>query len=184
MLVRLSTLVALATLGAHTAAAQSATHIQATPGARGQVISIQPLSALFTLYAGELERSLSSSVTLGAGATYWSPDIEGEGFRYFSGDLKLRYYPSGRPFEGFSFGGTVGVTRVEATTANVEDAGESDVGLSIGTLLEHGWLLGEQKRFYVGLGIGAKALFIGEDEFERDVTVRYPTARISVGWAF
>lgn len=45
------------------------------------------------------------------------------------------------------------------------------------------WLLGASKAFYVGLGLGAKRLFVDEKEVA-DVSGGYPTARVSVGFAF
>lgn len=147
-----------------------------------QVISIQPLSAMLTVYAGEFERRLTPTVTVGVGGTYWSAG-EDE-FTYTSGDIKLRYYPSGQALEGFAFGGSVGMTSVEAGEENTEDSGSAS-GPNIGVLLEYSWLLGAQRNFFVGLGAGAKALLISDDEFSDDsLTLRYPTARLSVGLAF
>jgi len=51
-------------------------------------------------------------------------------------------------------------------------------------MLDYNWLLGAQKGFYVGLGAGAKAVFISDKDIADKATVRYPTGRISVGWAF
>ena len=150
---------------------------------KSTVFSIQPISTMLTVYSGELELALSRSATLGVGATYWGPDFDDEEFSYLSGDLKLRYYPEGRAFQGFSFGGSLGLTRVSATDNNTQDSG-SATKPSVGVMLDYGWLLGASKSFYVGLGAGAKAVFINDDEFNSNITVRYPTARVSVGWAF
>lgn len=47
------------------------------------------------------------------------------------------------------------------------------------------WLLGLQRNFAVALGAGAKAIFINDKDFSSaDFIARYPTARISVGYAF
>ena len=148
-----------------------------------QVLSFQPLSAIFTVYAAEYERVVGSSATVGVGATYWGEDDEDVlDVSYISTDLKLRYYPSGSPLSGFSFGGSVGYTRV----AEEGEFGKTNGvrGVTIGTMIEYGWLLNANRSFYIGLGIGAKALFIDEDELDEDITPRYPTARFSIGWAF
>jgi hypothetical protein len=72
----------------------------------------------------------------------------------------------------------VGLTRVaEADTI-------SKTSPSIGVMLEYSWLLGASKSFYIATGLGAKAVFISSDDFGENVTARYPTARLSVGFAF
>lgn len=160
------------------------------PTAKNQVISIQPLTAMFTVYSGEFERRLSPTMTVGVGVTHWGggfDDEESSGdASYTSGDLKLRYYPGAQPFQGFSFGGQVGVSRVSGETVDDETFESEEASVtapSFGIALDYGWLLGGTKSFYVGLGLGAKMLFIDEDEIE-GVTLRYPTARVSIGYAF
>ena len=173
------TIVSFVALAAATPAVASA---QISTG-KSAVLSIQPIDAMLTVYAGEAELALSRSVTLGVGGTYWGPDITDGDFRYLSGDLKVRYYPEARPFQGFSFGGSVGVTRVKGTDNTSQTTGSAS-GPSMGVMLDYNWLLGAQRAFYVGLGVGAKAVFISDKDISDNATVRYPTARISVGWAF
>ena len=163
--------------------AASPAHAQNAPHGKQQVISIQPLSAMLTVYAGELERVLSPSLSLGAGATYWDAGENDGEATYLSGDLKLRYYPSGNALHGFSFGGSVGMTRVEGED-DVEGTPFEVTGPTIGTMFEYSWLLNQQRSFYMGIGAGVKALFIDEDDVDDDVALRYPTVRFSVGWAF
>lgn len=148
---------------------------------KAAVISIQPINAMLTVYAGEAELAMSRSTTIGIGGTYWSPDVIDGDFNYLSGDLKVRYYPEGRAFQGFSFGGSVGVTHLSATDNS--SAGSAS-GPSIGVMLDYNWLLGAEKAFYVGLGLGAKTLFISDKSVADEATLHYPTMRLSVGWAF
>lgn len=148
---------------------------------KAAVISIQPINAMLTVYAGEAELAMTRSATIGFGATYWSPDVIDGDFTYLSGDLKFRYYPEGRAFQGFSFGGSVGVTHLGATD-NTSSGSAS--GPSIGVMLDYNWLLGAEKSFYVGLGLGAKTLFISDKSVADEATLHYPTMRLSVGWAF
>jgi hypothetical protein len=148
---------------------------------KAAVISIQPISAMLTVYSGEAELAMSRSATIGFGATYWSPDVIDADFNYLSGDLKFRYYPEGRPFQGFSFGGSVGVTHL---SANDNSTSGSATGPSIGVMLDYNWLLGTEKAFYIGLGLGAKTLFISDKSVAETATLHYPTMRLSVGWAF
>jgi hypothetical protein len=122
-------------------------------------------------------------LTLGGGATGWFPDD----FSYTSGDLKLRYYPQGRPLQGFGFGGSVGMTRISEDYSDEfsEPTDETSVtGPSVGFMLDYGSLLGATRRLYVGVGAGAKVVFVDDTDFNEDVTLRYPTARVSVGYAF
>jgi hypothetical protein len=171
----LTSLGVLAVLVASSASAQTSP----VPTGKSGVLSIQPISAMLTVYSGEGELALNPSVTLGAGATYWDAGSLGDdNITYLSGDLKLRYYPEAHALQGFSFGGSVGLTRVaEADTI-------SKTSPSIGVMLEYSWLLGASKSFYIATGLGAKAVFISSDDFGENVTARYPTARLSVGFAF
>jgi hypothetical protein len=153
------------------------------PPPRTQVVSIQPLNAVLDILAVEYEHALSETVTLGVGTTVWGSYLCNCDLSYFSGDLKLRYYPGAKPLEGFSVGMSVGATTV-VQSANNGVAGASATGATVGTLLEYAWLVPPRKNFYVAVGAGAKALFIGQHAFSRDLTLRYPTARVSIGWAF
>ena len=165
-----------------TAVIPSLAAAQLTSG-KSTVLSIQPIDAMLTVYAGEAEMAVSRSVTLGVGGTYWGPDITDGDFRYLSGDVKFRYYPDAKPFQGFSFGGSVGVTHIKGTDNTSQSSG-SATGPSIGVMLDYNWLVGASKSFYVGLGAGAKRVFISDDDISGSATVMYPTVRISVGWAF
>jgi len=155
-----------------------------TPGVTpSNVLSIQPLNAVFTAYSAEYERKIGGAATFGIGGTYFNV---GDGFdevTFKSGDVKLRYYPNGTALMGFSFGGTAGFSSVTGTDFN--GAEESASGPSLGVLLEYQWLLGVQRNFAVALGLGAKAVFVKDETITSgDFTPRYPTARVSVGYAF
>lgn len=163
-----------------TAAAQSAA-VEPTPK---NIISIQPLSAMFEILSAEYERKGGTTWSWGLGVTAFSPDDDDDTTvdpEYNSGDVKFRYYPQGKALQGFSFGGSVGYAKVS------EETGTATTSESVGTfgvLLEYQWLLGAKKKFAVTLGAGAKKLMLDEDEFTSDVLAAYPTARVSVGFAF
>lgn len=74
-----------------------------------QVISIQPVHAILGFYAGEYERAVAPTTTLGVTGAYFN--WEGES-RYASAEGLLRYYPSGDALDGLAFGMTLGPTRV------------------------------------------------------------------------
>ena len=151
------------------------------PATPKNVISIQPLSAMYTVYSGEFERALGQHVTLGVGGTYWGAEDEdaGQEATYTSGDIKLRYYPT-MALRGFSFGASAGYSSVSETIGTAETSGGAP---TFGVLLEYQWLLGARSNMAVTLGAGAKKLFIDENDFT-DVFTTYPTARISIGWGF
>jgi hypothetical protein len=149
------------------------------------VISIQPINAVLTMYSAEYERQASAAGTFGFGGTYLNVGSSGiDEVTYKSADVKLRYYPNGRALMGFSFGATGGFTSLSGTDFNGNNASVS--GPSLGVLLEYQWLLGEKRNFSVALGAGAKALFVKADQFtgNNNFITRYPTARVSVGYAF
>jgi hypothetical protein len=141
------------------------------------------LNAVFTAYSAEYERQIAGAATFGVGGTYFDVGDGVDQVTFNSGDVKLRYYPNGTALMGFSFGGTAGFTSVTGTDSNGTE--ESVSGPSLGVLLEYQWLLGVQRNFSVALGVGAKAIFVKDNQITSgDFTTRYPTARVSIGYAF
>lgn len=161
------------------------------PKPSNQVLSVQPLWSPAGAFMGEFERRVSSKWTLGVGGTYWSKgyDFDRGGsaeVKYASGDVKLRYYPGGRALQGLSLGGQAGYTRVHgqaADSATARSAEGSAGGASMGMAFDYNWLLGASNAFYLGMGVGVKGLFIDKESI-KGVALAYPTARMSVGWAF
>jgi hypothetical protein len=152
------------------------------------VVSVQPLSAMVSVYAVEIEQAVGAAMSLGVGGTFWSPEIGGQDMTYTSGDLKLRYYPQGRALEGFAFGMSAGYTHIkDKSTDVVFGTGTSEhtaSGPTIGATVEYNWLLGRNNGFFLGLGAGAKRIIAKADNMSDDVKFAYPTARISIGTAF
>jgi hypothetical protein len=103
--------------------------------------------------------------------------------KYSSEDLKLRYYPNNAALFGFSVGGSVGFSQAKGTDGSGTD--QSVSAPSFGVLLEYQWIMGEKKNFALALGAGAKTLMVSEDKLSStDFVVHYPTARVSIGYAF
>ncbi|MFL5593559.1 MAG: hypothetical protein ACJ78M_03165 [Gemmatimonadaceae bacterium] len=148
------------------------------------VISIQPINAMLTAYSAEYEHQTGGAVTVGVGGTYFEVGDGLDEVKYKSADLKLRYYPNGAALMGFSFGGTAGFSTL--TGSDISSGDEvSASGPSVGVLLEYQWLMGASRNFSVALGAGAKAVFVKDNDVTSDnFTTRYPTVRISVGYAF
>lgn len=161
-------------LSAATAAGQTA--------APKNVLSIQPLSAIFQVYSREYERAAGKAVTWGLGATLFRIGGSSNDVNYTSAEFKLRYYPAEIALQGFSVGGAVGLTSVNGTSDTGRD--QTVTGPSVGVLLEYQWLMGTSKNFALTLGLGAKALSIKDNFSSSDFIARYPTARVSVGYSF
>ena len=157
-------------------AARAQAPASAPPPARATVVSIQPLQAIAAIFAGEIERAVSPTFTVGLGATGWYPGA----LSYTSAELKGRYYVDGTPFERLSVGASAGFTRV----AEDVGTGSSASGLTAGAMVDYGWLLGRTRAMYVGVGAGGKVLFVDVGGFVKNVALRYPTVRMSVGRAF
>lgn len=172
-------LIALTTLAATSLNAQVATAPKRT------VISFQPLNAMFSVYSAEIEHAVSSSATLGVGGSYWSSNDDVGDTKYTSGDVKVRFYPEGHPLQGFSFGGQVGYTSISDNTTDLFGGSSKSTahGATIGVALDYNWLLGASRAFYVGLGVGAKKIFANSNDIG-NATLAYPTARVSIGYAF
>lgn len=153
---------------------------------RTQAISILPLHAAFGFYAGDYERAINNTTTLGVGGSYFSLDD----LRYSTVEAKLRYYPSGDPLRGLSFGVTAGPTMLSDREYDydddVQEERESVTGLGIGFEISKSQLLGVDRRFYYAYGAGLKRVFFNgdDDALFSDAEVVLPTLRLSVGYAF
>lgn len=163
------------------AAPAAAQTTDTTTVVRTQAISILPVHAILGFYAGDYERTVSQTATLGVGASYF--DLSD--FTYSTVEAKLRYYPSGDPLRGLSFGITAGPTFLSGTSTDFEGgtSDESVTALGIGIELARSHILGVDRRFYYGYGAGAKRLFFTGEEADGAELV-LPTLRLSVGYAF
>ena len=171
------TLVAATLLVAAAAAHAQAPPPTAAPVPRTAAISVQPLSAIATVVAAEYEHAVSPTISVGIGGTGWFPGA----LSYRSADFKARYYVNATPLEGLSVGGSVGYSRI------TEKLGGTSTGVSgptAGAMLDYGWLLGKGRALYAALGAGGKVIFVDVGDFVKNVALRYPTFRISIGRAF
>jgi hypothetical protein len=159
----------------------TAVQAQEAPVQYQQAISANPFGLLLELFNAEYERVVGESSTVGIGGSYLNAgeDTEFEDNEtYVNADVFYRFYPSGRPLDGWAFGAKVGLTKV------------SDFGtyFGYGFDVNRSWLLGKKNNFYVGVGFGLKRL-VGTPDDATDVDtfdLKYiPTFRIiNVGWAF
>jgi hypothetical protein len=162
-------------------AAPAAAQTDTTEIVRTQALSILPVHAILGFYAGDYERAVGQTTTLGVGASYFDLDD----FTYATAEAKLRYYPSGDPLRGLSFGITAGPTYLSESSSDFE-GGESEdnvTAIGLGVEIARSHILGVDRRFYYGYGAGAKRLFFTGEEAD-GVEVVLPTLRLSVGYAF
>ncbi len=174
---------ALALLGAATLQAQAAAPTGRAPAT--QAISINPLYLPLGGFVVEYEAAAAPGVSVGLSGGYY--DLVGDdGDTYASAEAKLRFYPGERAPRGFSVGLSIGVGRAtnDVCCDVVPRDSRTQTGATAGAILDYNWLLGRNRRFFVGTGIGAKRLFgdLGNNSFF-DIEV-LPTARLQVGAAF
>lgn len=180
MKLRIAAAAALAcALAASPAAAQTDT--VSAPAFRTNAISILPLHAILGFYAGDYERVVGRTTTLGVGASYFSLGGGVDKLVYATTEAKLRYYPSGDPLRGLSFGLTAGPTFLFGESSDAADENVTAIGVGFEVARSH--VLGVDRRFYYGYGAGAKRLFFTSEEVSRAEGV-LPTLRLSVGYAF
>lgn len=166
---------------------------------RTQALSILPVHFLFGWYAGDYERVLTRTTTLGFGASHFTWDgwddgyddgyVDGDGiiiddddeYRYTSAEAKLRYYPSGDALDGLSFGVTAGPMWVRDVSDSSDEEPYTAIGL--GFEIARSNTLGIDRRFYYGFGGGAKRLFPLSGGTDDGFNV-IPTLRLSVGVLF
>lgn len=147
-------------------------------GPRAQ-ISISPILALAEVINGEAEYAFSDELSGVFGLGYFTVGEGTSEVRYLATDLKLRFYPNGIPLEGFSFSGILGRTSLTDVTTD-----ESGAATAIGVDLGWSWLFGDTKRWFLGVGLGAKRYF-GEDTVGGTTVEAFlPTGRLNFGIAF
>lgn len=142
--------------------------------ARPNLVSTNPIAAIFEFYNAELEHSLAPTASIAiAGSHFGLGDSD-----YNNVDAIIRYYPSAQAIRGFAFGGSVGYSRVSEACSGCS----STSGFAIGVRGDYVWILGQDQRFTVAAGIGAKRLFYSSDG-DRGSTA-LPIGRLSVGYAW
>ena len=173
-------LIAVATLALATTTSVEAQDI------RRSYIGFNPIGAVFQWYSFEGEHMIGSGgVSLGLSTSYLSAGTDDDEFdvdlKYNSVDAKVRYYPGEEGLKGFSVGGSMGITMLKgALETDDGEERESAQAFSTGVVIDYNWILGRKQRLVVGLGAGAKRLW----GLDVDEAAAYPTARLTVGYAF
>ncbi len=137
------------------------------------VLSANPFLLLAEWFNVDLERRVGDGAALDFQASYIT--LDGGDEEYMSVNATYRFYPQGAALTGFYFGPKAGIYRVEDLT---QDAVVFGAGFELG----YNWLLGVDRNFAIGLGLGASRLFGGDLD---DDSAFLPTVRlVNVGWAF
>ncbi|MDB4878059.1 MAG: hypothetical protein JWM41_4505 [Gemmatimonadetes bacterium] len=171
---------------ARSASAQAAPTGTLIPIANRSYIGFNPLGIPFDIFTVEAESGVAQGITLGGVGSY----IDVNNDRYTSFDFKFRYYPGEVVLRGFSLGASVGylgfsTSDFPRTQTNQAVGRESLSAPTIGVIADYNWLLGSQRRFLVGTGVGAKRVLASAEERQRvNLDRAYLTARFTVGLAF
>lgn len=137
------------------------------------VLSANPFLLLAEWFNVDLERRVGKAAALDVQGSLIT--LDGGDEDYMSVNATYRFYPQGAALTGFYFGPKAGIHRVDDLT---QDAVVFGAGFELG----YNWLLGVDRNFAIGLGLGASRLFGGD--LDED-SVYLPTARlVNVGWAF
>ena len=216
-----ATLLAASLLGAASARAQQAP--VPARRAVTQTASINLLGLPFGFFSGEYERAIGTSgfaVGVGGLATFTDGDYADaygntrQDGRFASLQVKFKYYPSANGLRGFA----VGVTAGAASARGYENAqtGESSytppgsdtayffpvystrrltlTRPTVGATLDYNFLIGRQRRFLIGLGLGARRVLGDRNEVRTingvpvyrsnalDRTI--PDGRLQIGFGF
>lgn len=142
-------------------------------------ISISPILALAEVINGEAEYVFSNELSGVFGLGYFTLGDGADEVRYLATDLKLRFYPNATPLEGFSFSGILG--RTSLTDVSTDESGSA---FSVGVDLGWSWLFGDTKRWFLGVGLGAKRYFGEETVGTSSIEAFLPTGRLNFGIAF
>lgn len=163
------------------------------PVARKTVLTFNPIAIVAGYFGGDVETAVTSTMTLGVGASYAGFDNFND---YGALEAKVRYYPQERALYGFSVAGNLGMaTYREDGPYYVYDAngtvispdgatGTRRTRATVGTEVSYQWLLGPKRRFVTVVGVGVKRFIGAEDYFSPFDANVIPTARINIGFAF
>jgi len=165
-----------------------------TPSTQRPVLTVAPVQA-FTFnpigiaagfFSAEYERRVSPNVSLSVGASYFDLGTDFDKVSYLAGDLRARFYPR-RALDGLAIGVSLGAIRTgsrsQSFSGTADGYSDSDNGITLGTTVEHTWLLGAQNRYLFSLGGGFKRLLLLDGK-QPNVETFYPTLRTSFGFTF
>jgi len=141
-------------------------------------IGINPIGLPFDVATVEFESGVAQGMTVGGVASY----IDFGDPRFTSFDVKVRYYPGEIVLRGVSIGGSFGYTQFSNEVGNTRETLNAP---TIGMILDHNWVYGQEQHFLLGIGAGAKRVIATAAQRDRaNVDRAVLTARLIVGFAF
>lgn len=165
-----------------------------------QTLAIDPLALPFGFASAEYERAIGRNgfaVGVGGLASFTDDGPLDRGESYRTLQIKLKYYPREQGLRGFAVGVTAGVAHARSMTASIGNFDEngSPVGFrtfyaartapTVGATLDYNFLIGRQRRFLVGLGLGAKRTLGGQRTADYDPLGHVLVdPRLQVGFGF
>lgn len=149
------------------------------------LVTVNPIGVLADYYNVELERALSDVASLALAAehsTTGDTDISAL-------DVRFRYYPQARMFSGLALGASLGYGSFDGDDYDYDDQGnvihrDRMTGPTLGLELDYSWLVGRDRRLYIGLGIGARRLLSGGDNSGDGPTIVPGGRYFGVGYTF
>ena len=151
-----------------------------TVSAYAQVISVSPVFALLGFYTGEVERRVTSNVTVGVGGSAFTLGP----FGYKSVDGKVRFYPAEHALQGLSVGLSGGKIWLSAEEGGLFSSSSAGSGIVLGSDASYTWLTGKRRNLAFSMGGGLKRIIRYGGYDVSSVQLTYPTVRASVGVAF
>jgi hypothetical protein len=159
---------------------------QSSAPCRNNVFSVHPAGyETSPNLALEYERRIAPSVTLGLTAQLGLLSREHDR-RIQAASVEARYFFSGDAWRGLSLGASVGSRQAPNFFSYRQYNQPSTTPRTTTALLvDYHWLVGTQKRLYLGLGTGLEATWRSrEARVQAGTPLARPTGRVSIGVAF
>ena len=153
---------------------------------RNNVFSVHPAGyETSPNLALEYERRVTPSVTLGLTAQLGLLSREHDG-RIQAASIEGRYFFSGDAWRGLSLGAAVGSRQApNFSSYRLYSQPPTAPRTTTALLVDYHWLVGNGRRFYVGLGTGVEATWRSrEARAQTGTPLARPTGRLSIGVAF
>lgn len=166
------------------APARAQTDTTATP--QKFLLTVNPIGILLDYYSLELEHALSDVVSVSAAGEHSGvSDTE-----ITAVDFRLRYYPQAKMFSGLALGASLGYGTFNGEEEYSYEGGQEFItdndltGPTVGLEVNYNYLVGRDRRLFVGLGFGLRRLLSGGNDSD-DTPDIVPGGRyFAIGYTF
>lgn len=156
---------------------------EAIPPPHRTLITANPFGLLVDYYNVEVERAVSDVASISLAFERSTADDN----NVTAGDVRFRYYPQARVFSGIALGASLGYGKFNEDIDDGEfEPGDTDdtmSGPTLGLEVDYSWLVGRDRRLYIGLGFGIRRLLSGGDN-DGDPTLIPGGRYFGVGYTF